>query len=190
MSLQPSHLFKCRVVVARLGEMDRAGAGWWNTNGLLGTVGAGALRRNFPYTHWFAQARAVIAVASNRSAEVFPLPRGCISLWSLPPECEAALAEEWSQWLDDDASWRPFFDTVAKLSGASVTEALVQLKLATPLEVSAVETLKRSHEAKALLVPAREPLDNISVMQLALGFSHAEPGKLTVPYMRLAGGMS
>jgi len=190
MSLQPSHLFKCRVVVARLGEMDKAGAGWWNTTGLLGPVGAGALRRNFPYTHWFAQARAVIAVASNRSAEVFPLPKGCISLWSLPPECEAALAEEWAQWLDDGAAWRPFFETVAKLSGASVAEALGQLNLVRPAEVSAVEALKRSHEARALLVPAREPLDNISVTQLALGFSHAEPGKLTVPYMRLSGGMS
>lgn len=189
MRLRSEHLFKCRVVVARLGEMDKTGAGWWNTAGLLGTVGVAALRRNFPYTHWFAQARAVITVASNRSAEVFPLPKGCISLWSCPPETEVALSEDWPQWLNDEQSWRPFFEAVAKLSGASVSQALRQMELAGPADVSAVESLKRSHEAKALLVPTREPLDNIAVTQLALGFSHADPGKLTVPYMRLPGGL-
>jgi len=190
MSLRAEHLFKCRVAVARLGEMDKAGAGWWNTSGLLGDVGATALRRNFPYTHWFAQARAVIAVAGARSSEVFPLPRGCISLWSFPPEVETALSEEWPKWLSDEPSWRPYFETVARLSGVSVAQALQQLELARVSEVSAVESLKRSHEAKALLVPTREPLDNIAVTQLALGFSHGEPGKLTVPYMRLPGGLS
>lgn len=190
MSLQAEHLLKCRIVVARLGEMDQTGAGWWNATGLLGTVGVGAFRRNFPYTHWFAQARAVIAVAANRCSEVFPLPKGCISLWSFPPEIESALSEAWPRWLNEEASWRPFFEAVAKLPGADVLQALGQMKLARPSEVSAVESLKRSHESKALLIPAREPLDNIAVSQLALGFAHGEPAKLTVPYMRLSGGLS
>jgi hypothetical protein len=93
MHLDTSHLFKCRVAIARLGEMDNVGASWWNTTGLLGSVGATALRRNFPYTHWFAQARAAIAVASKRSTEVFPLPQACISLWVFPPEIESKLDE-------------------------------------------------------------------------------------------------
>jgi hypothetical protein len=190
MSLQAEHLFRCRVVVARLGEMGEGWAGWWNTTGLLGPVGAGALRRNFPYTHWFGQARAVIAVATNRCAEVFPLPKGCISLWSLPPETESALSEAWPQWLREEASWRPFFDMVAKLPGADVVQALGQLGLASRSEVSTVESLKRSHESKALLIPTREPLDNVAVSQLALGFAHGETAKLTVPYMRLSGGLS
>jgi hypothetical protein len=190
MSLQTEHLFKCRVVIARLGEMDKGGAGWWNTAGLLGTLGAAALRRNFPYTHWFAQARAVITVASGRCSEVFPLPKGCISLWNFPPEIETALSEAWPLWLNNEASWRPFFETVAKLSAVNVSHTLRQLELAGPAEVSAVDSLKRSHEGKALLVPTREPLDNIAVTQLASGFSHAEPGKLTVPYMRFAGGVA
>jgi len=190
MNLQVAHLFKCRVVIARVGEMDQAGAGWWNTTGLLGTVGVAALRRNFPHTHWFAQARAVIAVASSRCSEVFPLPKGCVSLWHLRPEIDAALSEAWPQWLSDETTWRPFFEAVAMLPGASASEALQRLELAGLTEVSATESLKRSHEAKALLVPTREPLDNIAVTQLALGFSHAEPGKLTVPYMRLSGGLS
>jgi hypothetical protein len=91
MSLRAEHLFKCRVVIARLGEMDKSGAGWWNTTGLLSSVGVSALKRNFPYTHWFAQARAVIAVAGARSSEVFPLPKSCVSLWSLPPDLEVRL---------------------------------------------------------------------------------------------------
>jgi len=94
MNLDTDHLFKCRVVVARLGEMDQTGTGWWNTSRLLGSVGAAALRRNFPFTHWFAQARAVIAVASHRSSEVFPLPKDCVSLWKLPPDVEAVYAPE------------------------------------------------------------------------------------------------
>jgi hypothetical protein len=189
MQVDTEHLFKCRVVVARLGEMGNIGAGWWNTSGLLGMVGVAALRRNLPYTHWFAQARAVIAVATGRSVEVFPLPKGCISLWNLPPEIESTLSEVWPQWLKDEESWRSFFESVAQLSAMNVSQALRKLDLAGPSEVSSVDSLKRSHEAKALLLPTREPLDNIAVTQLALGFSHGEPGKLTVPYMRLAGGL-
>ena len=102
MSLRADHLFKCRVVVARLGEMDRAGARWWNTAGLLSSVGVSALKRNFPYTHWFAQARAVIAVAGARSSEVFPLPKSCVSLWSFPPDVEVRLSEEWPQWIANE----------------------------------------------------------------------------------------
>ena len=188
MNLQVEHLFKCRVVVARLGEMDKVGAGWWNTTGVLGTIGVAALRRNFPYTHWFAQARVVIAVATSRCSEVFPLPKSCISLWTFPPEIESTLSDTWPRWLNDEASWRPFFEAVAKISAVNVSQALGQLELARPAEVSTVDSLKRSHEGKALLVPTRQPLDDIAVTQLALGFSHAEPGKLTVPYMRFAGG--
>jgi len=189
MALQVSLLFKCRVVVARLGEMDNAGAGWWNTTGLLSSVGVSALKRNFPYTHWFAQARAVIAVAGARSSEVFPLPKGCLSLWSFPPDVEVRLSEEWPTWIANEKEWRPFFESVSKLSGVSVAAALREMGLANDPEVQSVEALKRSHEGKAVLVPTRETLDDGVVTRLALGFSHGEPGKLAVPYMRLSGGL-
>ncbi|MGA9623541.1 MAG: BrxE family protein [Bryobacteraceae bacterium] len=188
MSLRADHLFKCRVVVARLGEMDRAGARWWNTAGLLSSVGVSALKRNFPYTHWFAQARAVIAVAGARSSEVFPLPKSCVSLWSFPPDVEVRLSEEWPQWIANETDWRPFFEKVSELSGLSVTGALQEMGLAQDPDIQFVESLKRSHEGKAVLVPTREPLDDTAVIRLALGFSHGELGKLAVPYMRLAGG--
>jgi hypothetical protein len=189
MPLRAEHLFKCRVVVARLGEMDNAGAGLWNTTGLLSSVGVSALKRNFPYTHWFAQARAVIAVAGARSSEVFPLPKSCVSLWSFPPDVEVRLSEEWPQWIANETAWRLFFETVAKLSGLNVAAALQEMGLAQSPDVQTVESLKRSHEGKAVLVPTREPLDDTAVSRLALGFSHGEPGKLAVPYMRLGGGL-
>jgi hypothetical protein len=50
--------------VARMGEMDRAQ--WWNTKGQLGPLGAMALSRGLPRTHYFAQARSVFAVAAHR----------------------------------------------------------------------------------------------------------------------------
>jgi hypothetical protein len=58
------HLLKLRLVVARFGEMDLAK--WWNTKGQLGRLGTAALRRGFPRTHRFAQARSVFAVAAHR----------------------------------------------------------------------------------------------------------------------------
>lgn len=70
-----------RLVVARFGEMDLAK--WWNTRGQLGRLGAAALRRGFPRTHRFAQARSVFAVAAHRCTEVFE-PPGCVTLWRLP----------------------------------------------------------------------------------------------------------
>lgn len=71
-TLDLDHLLKLRLVIARFGEMDLAK--WWNTKGQLGRMGAFALRRGFPRTYRFAQARAVFAVASARCAEVFDPP--------------------------------------------------------------------------------------------------------------------
>ncbi|MGE0823064.1 MAG: BrxE family protein [Candidatus Binatia bacterium] len=76
-------LLKLRLVVARYGEMDIAR--WWNTQGLLGRRGAVVLKRGFPTTHPFVQARVVFAVAQSRCHELFD-PPGCMTLWSLPAE--------------------------------------------------------------------------------------------------------
>ena len=54
------------------GEMDAAR--WWNTKGQLGQLGASVLRRGFPRTFRFAQARSVFAVAAQRCAEIFDPP--------------------------------------------------------------------------------------------------------------------
>ncbi|MFZ0788500.1 MAG: BrxE family protein [Chromatiaceae bacterium] len=78
-------LLKLRLAVARHGEMDAAA--WWNTKGILGRHGALALRRGFPSTHHFAQARIAFAVARSRCHELFD-PPGCMTLWNLPAEVE------------------------------------------------------------------------------------------------------
>ena len=65
-------LLRLRLVVARFGEFDNAR--WWNTKGQLGKLGAAALRRGFPRTYHFAQARSVFAVAAQRCDDVFNSP--------------------------------------------------------------------------------------------------------------------
>lgn len=54
-ALDLDRLLKFRLVVARFGEMELAK--WWITKGQLGQLGASDLRRGFPRTHRFAQAR-------------------------------------------------------------------------------------------------------------------------------------
>ena len=97
-SLDLDRLLKLRVLVARFGEMDLAK--WWNTKGQLGRLGAAALRRGFPRTHHFAQARSVFAVAAHRCAEVFD-PPGCVTLWRLPEAIEEEFDARWEHWLDN-----------------------------------------------------------------------------------------
>ena len=90
-------LLKLRLIVARHGEMDAAR--WWNTQGMLGRRGAVVLKRGFPSTHYFAQARIVFEVAKSRCHELFD-PPGCMTLWHLPAEIEEQFQEHWQGWLD------------------------------------------------------------------------------------------
>lgn len=65
-SIDLERLLKLRLAVARFGEMDLSG--WWNTKGQLGRLGAAILKRGFPRTYRFAQARAVIKEGGRLSA--------------------------------------------------------------------------------------------------------------------------
>src|SRR2546427_6817565 len=96
-SIDLDRLLKLRLVVARFGEMDLSR--WWNTKGQLGPLGTAALRRGFPRTHYFAQARSVFAVAAHRCSERFEAP-GCATLWRLPEAIEEEIDARWEQWLD------------------------------------------------------------------------------------------
>src|SRR5215467_9047757 len=87
-------LLRLRLVVARFGEMDLAR--WWNTKGQLGRLGAVTLRRGFPRTYRFAQARSVFAVAAHRCAEVFD-PPDCVTLWRLSEAFEEEFEQRWEQ---------------------------------------------------------------------------------------------
>src|SRR5882672_10818660 len=106
-------LLKLRLVVARFGEMDLAK--WWNTKGQLGRLGAAALRRGFPRTHHFAQARSVFAVAAHRCKEVFD-PPGSVTLWHLDEQSEEAFDARWEHWLDHASDWKTFFEQIESIS--------------------------------------------------------------------------
>ena len=177
-------LFKLRVAVARFGEMDAAG--WWNTRGVLGPRGETVYRRGLPKTHFFAQARVVLAVAEQRSTEVYPHRRGQLTLWALPAVWEEALRQAMREWLDRASDWHPFFRAVQPCDGTDLLGWLKTLDLVDDHVADEVRTLRRSAEGRAVLVPGSWPDTNPPVLLLAAAFSRAEPRKLAVPYARIA----
>ena len=176
------HLLKLRLVVARHGEMDAAR--WWNTQGVLGRRGAVVLKRGFPTTHAFAQARIVFEVARGRCRELFD-PPGCMTLWNLPADVEDQFEEHWQGWLDKGENWAPFFDELASYDGDDLLKALGKLNLISQSQLEAVGKLRRSAENRAVPLPGtHQPNDNIITL-LAAGFSRGESGNPAIPYARL-----
>lgn len=176
-------LLKLRLAVARFGEMD--GARWWNTNGQLGKLGAMALRRGFPRTHRFAQARAVFAVAGHRCREVFEPPQ-CVTLWDLPASIEEEFEGMWERWLEQGEEWKPFFEALEKPAGADLGEVLRGLGLVTDADLEALGRLRRGADGRAVQLPGVFTGTDADFTLLALGFARGEPGALAVPYMRRA----
>ena len=174
-------LLKLRIVVGRFGEMDLAK--WWNTSGQLARLGAVTLRRGFPRTHRFAQARSVFAVAAHRCAEGFN-PPGCITLWRLPEAIEAEFDARWERWLDSAIEWTPFFEKIEGIRGTDLASALRSVDLVADSEVDACAKLRRSAEGRAVALPGVFSASNVNVALLALGFARGEQGALAVPYMR------
>ena len=177
-------LLKLRLVVARFGEMDLAK--WWNTKGQLGRMGTMALRRGFPRTHHFAQARAVFAVAAHRCDELFKSP-GCVTLLQLPAALEDEFDARWEQWLDDAPAWAPFFDTIEGLKGDDLVACMRELDLVGDVDVERARKLRRSSEGRAVPLPTVFSNTDDDVALLALGFARSEPGRLAVPYARAEG---
>jgi hypothetical protein len=138
-------LLKLRLAIARFGEMDLAR--WWNTKGQLGRLGATALRRGFPRTHHFAQARSVFAVAAHRCAEVFD-PPGCVTLWRLPETIEDEFDARWEHWLDHATEWQPFFQKIESLPGTDLVATLRGLELVDDRDVEGLARLRRSAEGR------------------------------------------
>lgn len=175
-------LLKLRLVVARHGEMDAAK--WWNTQGMLGRRGAVVLKRGFPATHYFAQARIVFEVARSRCHELFD-PPGCMTLWSLPAELEEHFQEHWQGWLDETDKWTPVFHQVEAQTGADLLESLGELDLISQEQLDAVAKLRRSAENRAVPISGTfRPNDNIITI-LAAGFARGESGNPAIPYARL-----
>jgi hypothetical protein len=176
-------LLKLRLLVARFGEMDLAK--WWNTKGQLGRLGAAALRRGFPRTHFFAQGRSVFAVAAHRCAEVFE-PPGCVTLWKLPEAIEEEFDARWEHWLDNANDWIPFFERLAPLEGKNLAANLQAFGVVSDKDLESFSKLRRSAEGRAVpLAGIFSPTDE-DVSLLALGFARGEPNALAVPYARRA----
>lgn len=172
-------LLKLRLVVARFGEMDLAK--WWNTRGQLGRLGVATLRRGFPRTHYFAQARSVFAVAAHRCREVFAPPAG-VTLWQLPEDVEDEFDSRWEHWLDHADEWIPFFQKLESLQGDDLKAALESFASITDAESEMFSKLRRTAEGRAVPLPAPFAYTDQDVALLALGFARGEPGALAVPY--------
>lgn len=175
-------LFKLRLVVARFGEMDLAK--WWNTRGQLGRLGSTALRRGFPRTHYFAQARSVFAVAAHRCAEVFN-PPGCVTLWRLPQAVEEEFDTRWEHWLDHANEWQPFFQRIESIDRLDLKDTLRTFDLVTDRDVEAFSRLRRSAESRAVPIPGTFSETDDDVGLLALGFARGATGALVVPYAKM-----
>jgi hypothetical protein len=182
-SIDLDRLLKLRLLVARFGEMDLAK--WWNTKGQLGKLGTAALRRGFPRSHRFAQARSVFAVAAHRCSEVFE-PPGCVTLWRLPEATEEEFDARWEQWLDNTAEWPPFFEKLETLAGTDLAAVLRGFEVVSDGEVEAAAKLRRSAEGRAVPLPGLFSGADGDVALLALGFARGEAGALAVPYLRRA----
>lgn len=176
-----NRLLKLRLVVARFGEMDLAK--WWNTRGQLGQLGRAALRRGFPRTHYFAQARSVFAVAAHRCREVFDPPES-VTLWRLPHTVEQDFESHWERWLDQATDWESFFQELETLEAKDLKKGFQSFGLLTDESLQAFSRLKLAAEGRA--VPLLEPFmcTNQDVAMLALGFARGTAGILSVPYAR------
>ncbi len=176
-------LLKVRAVVARCGEMDTGK--WWNTSGQLGAYGAKVLKRGFPRTHHFAQARSVFAVAAHRCDQIFD-PLGCVTFWRLTDATEDEFDRQWEAWLDDAGKWAPFFEELAGIADPTVLALLRHFDLVTDKEVEESARLRRSIDGRAIRVPNAFSCGRRTVALLALGFGKSRKGELAIPYAKVA----
>ena len=176
-------LLRLRLVVARFGEMDNAR--WWNSRGQLGRLGTTVFKRGFPRTHYFAQARAVFAVAAHRCAEVFDPPHA-VTLWRLPEHVEQEFDSRWEYWLDNASDWTKFFLNLESLQNEDLAAVLRSLDVVSDSALERCGRLRRSAEGRAVPLPSEFSEDDDSVALLALGFARGEMGSLAVPYARLS----
>ncbi|WP_030441361.1 BrxE family protein [Actinoplanes subtropicus] len=178
-------LLKRRLIVARFGEMDLGR--WWNTT-QLGSDGAQVLKRGFPRTHFFAQARSVFAVASHRTSERLD-PLGdvaatSVTLWRLPAEIEEQFDARWEDWLDNAGNWSDLFLRLQRPQGDLVS-VLLSEGAVSEADLEAHSRLERRVDGPRVRVATAFAGSVSEVAQLALGFAHGAPGELVAPYAGL-----
>jgi hypothetical protein len=183
-ALDLHRLFKLRLVVGRVGEMDLAG--WWNTKGQLGSLGASVVQRGFRRTHHFAQARSVFAVAARRVTEVYER-KDAVTLWGLPAAVEDAFDTHWAQWIEGVDEWTEFFGDLHGCSNDLVTE-LRRFDLVAEDQIERASRLRRTAEQRGVQLPGDFAGLDDEVTMLALAFSRGEIQKLAVPFQTWLGG--
>jgi len=180
-TLNFDRLLMLRLIVARFGEMDLAK--WWNTRGQLGRLGTAAIRRGFPRTHYFAQARSVCVVAAHRCREIFDPPDSA-TLWRLPEIIEEEFEAKWEHWLDRTSEWQPFFHRLESLQENDLKLALQAFDAVTNHELEMSSRLRRSATGPAVLLSEPFSGTDQEIALLAIGFARGETGSLVVPYAR------
>lgn len=123
-------------------------ARWWNTRGQLGRYGAASLKRGFPRTHHFAQARSVFEVATHRCEEV--TPRGCVTLWRLSAPIEDAFDARWEHRLDHATDLAPFYEELQSVQGPELPRIFRDLALVTDYDLEKYPSLRRSAEGRTV----------------------------------------
>lgn len=179
-NINMEYLFKLRLVVARFGELDRAK--WWNTQGQLGELGALALQRGLPRTHYFAQARSVFTVAAHRCSEITKL-QNVVNLWQLPAVIEEEFDAGWDNWLNC-ATWQDFFARLKTLSGNDLLENLHSFGLALDVDAPKVVEWRKGIIGNAVLYPDLFSGSQYDLDCLAAGFAMGSVSSPLVPYMR------
>jgi hypothetical protein len=182
-SVDLGQVLRLRLVVARVGELDLAR--WWNTRGQLGSMGASVLRRGFPRTYRFAQARSVFAVAAHRCKQLYSVPNS-VTLWSLPAELEDDFNEAWATWIEQAAEWESFFAEL-EVCSADLASELTRLGLVNDSHLERLSRLKRSAEQRAVPLPSDFAATPDDFAMLALGFARGEEGNPAVPFQKRGG---
>lgn len=181
MEILPKNVAKLRMAVARMGEMDRFK--WWNTKGMLGSLGEMAISRGFPKTHVFARSRAVFAVALCRSEEVFNPPES-YTLWRLPVEIEDQLEDAWATWLESPDEWKEFLAEVDREADNDLLLVLAKLGLVSEGCAERAGRLRRADDLRSVPIKLNGETAQEAIELLAAAHSCSEAGKLAVPFIR------
>ena len=183
------NLLRFRLIVARFGEMDLAK--WWNTKGQLGRLGAAALRRGFPRTHHFAQARSVFAVAAHRCAEVFDPPGLRDALAPARGGRGGSSTRAGSTGSTTPASGPPSSSSSSRSQGTRPHRRPARLRARRRTATSTrTRKLRRSAEGRAVPLPGVFAGTDADVALLALGFARGEPARSPFPTRRSGGRMT
>jgi hypothetical protein len=178
-------LFQLRAAVGRFGEMD--GAGWWNTQGVLGARGAAVYNRGLPRTGLLARVRVVTVVAAERSRTVYPAP-GVHTLWNLPPALERSLSFHQRSWVTSGrlGEWDAFESSVAAAPDRNLGGWLTDLGLLDEGVADQATALTSDPGGMGVQVPG--PLTDRSIQLLAAGHGRGGPKNLVVPFIRAETG--